>query len=327
MIEPGPAVGLGDQDPHEAQFGGALDQVSGEFAALVDLRGAGLDLTLREVANQPADLLVLGTQRQVHAARPSTRTMVAVDVDPILVDPQQVHGGAGHRREGLVDLEQLHVGDPQAELAQRRLDRRGRHGRQVRRVGRRFSVGQPLGEHRQLALFGFLSAHQQHRRGAVIDAWCIPGRHRPIRLHGRLEPGQGFQGGIGAWLLVGGDGECGALRLGNRHRDHFIAKLAGVQRRGVPLLALQGVLVLALPGDLELLRHVGGLDDHVAAVGRVPQSIVDHAVDQGGIAHPVAEARLVQQIRGATHALHATGHDDGCLSGSDEQRCQVDGFE
>ena len=45
-------------------------------------------------------------------------------------------------------------------------------------------------------------------------------------------------------------------------------------------------------------------------VKRIPQAVVNHRVDQLGVAHPCAEASRRQQIRSARHVLHAARYDD-----------------
>ena len=48
----------------------------------------------------------------------------------------------------------------------------------------------------------------------------------------------------------------------------------------------------------------------MALVKRVPQAVADHRIDEFAIAHTVAKAGLLQQVRRPAHTLHATGNDN-----------------
>ena len=103
--------------------------------------------------------------------------------------------------------------------------------------------------------------------------------------------------------------------------------MAGLQRRGVALLAAERILVLPLARDLELLRDVAALDRHVAPVGRIDQAVAHHAVDEHRVPQPVAEAGLIEQVGRLAHVLHPTGDQHLRIAVSDEEGRQVHGFE
>ncbi len=70
-----------------------------------------------------------------------------------------------------------------------------------------------------------------------------------------------------------------------------------------------GELVLLLAGDLPALRHVLGGVAHVIAVEGVPQPVLDHRVDELGVAHLDAVAQM-DAVRRLAHALLPAGDDD-----------------
>jgi len=70
----GAPVGLGHEDAEQAEPGGLVNQVTREFASLIDGLGAWLDLPLGEIPDQPPDLLLFRAEREIHQF---TRMMVA----------------------------------------------------------------------------------------------------------------------------------------------------------------------------------------------------------------------------------------------------------
>ena len=74
VVEAGAPVGLGHEDAEQAEPGGLVNQVTREFASLIDGLGAWLDLPLGEIPDQPPDLLLFRAEREIHQF---TRMMVA----------------------------------------------------------------------------------------------------------------------------------------------------------------------------------------------------------------------------------------------------------
>ena len=77
-----------------------------------------------------------------------------------------------------------------------------------------------------------------------------------------------------------------------------------------------------------LVGEVLGRDAHVDVVEGVRESVVDHRVDELGVAHAGAEARARQQVGRARHVLHAAGDDDVDVAradhlGGDRDRLQA----
>src|SRR3989442_7083305 len=125
-----------------------------------------------------------------------------IDVAPRLVDPEQVHRRAGDRGERLVDLEEVHVVDTQTAPLERSLDRRRWYGCQIRGIGRRLAVGDPGSQRRQASPLRLVRTHQQHGRRAIVDAGCVPGGDRAIRLEKWREASQAFDPRLRSRLLV-----------------------------------------------------------------------------------------------------------------------------
>jgi hypothetical protein len=93
------------------------------------------------------------------------------------------------------------------------------------------------------------------------------------------------------------------------------------------LLAARSECVLFLAADLvpvgEILRGAA----HVDVVKGIPETVVDHRVDQLSIAHPRAEPSRRHQVRGTRHVLHAAGHDDLDVACADHLRGDRDRLE
>ena len=87
------------------------------------------------------------------------------------------------------------------------------------------------------------------------------------------------------------------------------------------LVRAQRELVHVRAGDLELLADLVGLFAHVLAGERVGEPVVHHRVERLRVAHPVAEASLLEQVGSARHRLHAARHGQVEVAGA---HCLVD---
>ena len=92
-------------------------------------------------------------------------------------------------------------------------------------------------------------------------------------------------------------------------------------------MRIHSKLVLLLAGNAILLGYILAGDAHVVVVVDIPQSIVNHGIDDGRIAQAVSFARLRQKVRGIGHRLHASRDDDGTVLGLDRLRCESNGFQ
>src|SRR6516162_5051177 len=86
-------------------------------------------------------------------------------------------------------------------------------------------------------------------------------------------------------------------------------------------------LILLFAGDAVFFGDVLAGDAHVVVVVNVPEAIVHHGVDDGGVAEPITLTRLRQKIGGVGHRLHAAGEDDGTVAGLYRLRRESDGFQ
>ena len=77
----------------------------------------------------------------------------------------------------------------------------------------------------------------------------------------------------------------------------------------------------SLAGDLPFLGDVLGGGAHVVAVEGVPQPVVDHGVDQLGVAHLGAVAQM-HAVRRLAHALLAAGDDDVGVASPDRLKAE-----
>ncbi len=134
----------------------------------------------------------------------------------------------------------------------------------------------------------------------------------------RRQLGQRLQAGVAARSLVHLDHRV-ALAALDRHRHDLLGQaslVGGLQRQ---LVGAQRPAVHVRPGQLELGGHLARLLGHVLARERVGQPVVDHGVDRLGVAHPEAEASLLEHVRGARHRLHAPADADLDVPGSDRR--------
>ena len=128
--------------------------------------------------------------------------------------------------------------------------------------------------------------------------------------------GKRLEAGLAPRPLVHLHGCLGLLRLHGDGHD-LLGQPALVRGLHRQLVAAKGELVEVRARELELLAHLGGLGDHALAGERVGESVVHHGVDRLGVAHPVAEAGVLQQVGRLRHRLHAAGHRHVEVSGAD----------
>ena len=99
-----------------------------------------------------------------------------------------------------------------------------------------------------------------------------------------------------------------------------------LRRRGALLRPVRpGVLLLA--ADPELARDHRVVLHHVQRVVGVREAVEDHRVDQLAVTQPVAEARLLQQVRRVRHRLHPAGDDHLVIAGADHRVRDLDGAD
>ena len=153
------------------------------------------------------------------------------------------------------------------------------------------------------------------RAGAVVHARRVAGGRRALGVEDRLQRGELLERGVAPRALV--DGQVA-------DRDDLVREPALVDRLDRALVRAKRPAVLLLARDPELAAHERRLLDHVAAVEGRRQPVVDHRVDQRAVAEPVAEARLLEQVRRVRHRLHAAGDDHLAVAGADHRVGDLD---
>src|SRR5262249_763080 len=85
--------------------------------------------------------------------------------------------------------------------------------------------------------------------------------------------------------------------------------------------------VLVLPRDLRLFRRVLGVLAHVIVAERIPQAVVDYAVDHRLVAGLDPLPHPVDVVRRRRHRLLAAGEDALPVAGADRLRGQHHGAQ
>ena len=109
----------------------------------------------------------------------------------------------------------------------------------------------------------------------------------------------------------------GPLLLRHFDGDDLPVEDAGVHRNLGPALALGGERVLVLARDDVAPADLLGGHAHVASLDRAGQAFLQHRVDDLGVAHPIAPARALQQIRGVAHRFGAAREHQVDVAGLD----------
>ena len=128
-----------------------------------------------------------------------------------------------------------------------------------------------------------------------------------------------LQRGLAPRALVDLDdrGVVGLLLVGDRDGHDLLGHAPVVDRLQRQLVRAQRPAVEVRAGHLQLVADLGGLDEHLLARERVGEPVVDHRVEDLGVAHAVAEAALGHQVGGLGHRLHAAAHADLHIAGAD----------
>ncbi len=264
----------------------------------------------------------------------------AVDVDLLehllLAHPEDRAGADdGHRREGLVDLDEFEIVDRQVVLLENLLDRQPGHRGDVLRGLGDLGVVEDREQRLQAEGLGLLGAHEHAHVAAVVDARGVAGRHAAglagdgalVVEHGR-KLGEAFQGGAGprSLVLVEDDNVLALLDL---HGEDLLVEPACLHGRDGAHLGLQGPLVLVLAGEAELVGRLGAVDGHVPVVEGVPEAVVDHEIHHAAVrqAHAVAPAHVRKRVGAVRHALLPAGDHDLGAARHDHLPGQVDRFD
>ena len=141
-----------------------------------------------------------------------------VDVQLLVRDAQFAHGDHGDDSEGLVDLEEIDIGDRPAGLGQSLLHGRDRRGGEEARLMGVGGVTGDAGDNFQAQALCHRSAGQHQGRGAVADRGGIGGGNGAVGTEGGAQGGD--LGGVGLQgCFVGFDEDDALFGAGLDGRD------------------------------------------------------------------------------------------------------------
>ena len=247
----------------------------------------------------------------------------AVDVDDVRVPAHVLVDRAGLGGEGLVGLDEVEVARGPSGLFQRLARSRDRSRAHDRRIDAGRGPGDDAHERRDATTRRFRLAHQERACGAIIDARRVAGRDRAVLVEGRLQLLHRLDRCAVADIFVLVDDGV-ALAALDRHGDDLVLEPAGLLGGLGLVLRGQREPVLVLAGDLVLLGDVLGRVAHMIAVEGIPQPVLDHRVDQLGVAHLDAGAQVLG-MRRQRHRFLAACDDDLRIAGGDLLHAECDG--
>jgi hypothetical protein len=251
----------------------------------------------------------------------------AVDVGLVAVEAEGALDGNILGREGLVDLNEVHLLEGEASALEGFLG--GVNGADAHDGGLNADVGpgDEAGEGSKLVAAGSVGRGDDDSGGAVRDARGVASGDDTVFGEDGGELGEGRSGGVGARVLVGGEGGGGAAAGGEFDGGELGGEAAFGVGGGPALLGEEGVSVHVSAGDVVLLREVFGGDSHRGLAVAVGEG-GEEGVDEGGL---LPEAQAIagapDRVRGLAHRLGAAGEDDVGLVEEDLLGGGDDGLE
>ncbi len=206
---------------------------------------AALAHRLQPVATAGAFQLVEHGGEQLGAGgaeRMTERDGATVGIDPLRVRLDLLEPSQHHRRERLVDLDDVDVFDRQAGLLQRVAGGRNRTGQHEYRISAARADVVDTGTRGQLVILDGLLGSQQHRAGAVGDL-AGQRRRQPATFGQCGQPGHLLQGGVPRPLV-----EPEVV-----DRDDLVVEVPRADRRQRPLVARQSEPLHLLAGQIPAL--------------------------------------------------------------------------
>ena len=251
------------------------------------------------------------------ADRMAERDRAAVHVDALLVGAEHPRRVERDRRERLVDLDALHVVDRLAGLLERDARRPARacaRGRRTRR--RRTPCETIVASGSSPRRFANSSRRDDHARGAVVHARRVPGRRRPLRIEDGLERRRASRASCrGGRSRPPSTSPTGTISSAKRPASCAAAA------RWCERNAHASCSSREMPSSRATYEVCC---DHVQLVEGRGEPVEDHRVDQRAVAEPVAEARLLEEVRRVRHRLHPAGDDELGVAGADHRVGDLD---
>ena len=246
----------------------------------------------------------------------------AVDVDLVHIKVQSLADGHRLCCEGLVCLDQVHIGNGQAGLCHDLLG--CSDGAQTHDFGLNTgqSTSDPGCQRGDAQLLGLLLAHHDQSSSAVVDCGRVAGGHDAVLGEGGLQSAQLLdRGQTGAFIgiehgvaLLALDDNGNDLVLEGTVLDGLVCLDLAVVSELIQLLAGDGVIAVLLLIGLVGADVLSGHAHVLVKAGGIPQSIVDHGIDQLALAHGSAHAVAVTALhhcKGShVHVLHAACDHD-----------------
>ncbi len=192
-------------------------------------------------------------------------------------------------------------------------------------------VGDDAGDGGEVEPFEGVFVAEQEGRGAVVDAGAVACGHRTAFTEDGFELGEAFEGGIGARMFVGGEGNRVTFALREHHRNNFICESAGCLGGLVFHLRIVGELILLFAGDFVFIGQIFSGFAHRVGMVEFAEGGVDEAPSEGGIDHfgEASECAVAFGLdeRSAGHGFFAAGDVDGAFAEADAASCVDEGLQ
>lgn len=170
-------------------------------------------------------------------------------------------------------------------------------------------------------------AHDDKGGSPVVQTGSVASRDRAALFKGRTQFGQDFRRGSFTrefirikygFALFGFDG----------NRNDFVLESTALDGRNGSLLGTGRNFVLVFTGYAEFFSDVFGSDAHVIVIERIPQTILDHDIDEFAVAHTQTPTSFAAgNKRSVGHAFHTAGNDDVVIASQDGLSSQFHTFQ
>ena len=154
--------------------------------------------------------------------------------------------------------------------------------------------------------------------GAVVDAGRVAGGRRSLGVEHRLELRELLERRVAARALV--DLTPSTATISSPNRPPSCAADRALRASATPS-------VLLLAARCRARGRPWRPAPPCAACRRSREAVEDHRVDQLAVTQPVAEARLLQEVRRVGHRLHPARDDHLVIAGADHRVRDLDGAD
>src|SRR5271168_407582 len=183
------------------------------------------------------------------------RDCATFDIHDVIGQAEFLSNGERDRREGLVDLDTLHVRELPSSALQRLADGRDRAETEHAGFDRRNPVGYQPGHRCDRSRFSKSTIRDDHRGRAAVEAGGVAGRYRSAFPEGRTELGEHFDRRVGPRCLVDGE-RLETLLAANLDCNDLVLELARLLGGAETLLRAFGEAVLCRTGELRTVDEI-----------------------------------------------------------------------